>query len=964
MKKGFLLEINIGTENAPRWQEVVLADGQSVTVEVNSQMFGDASSFSYGFTVPFAPNKHLFGTSDEMFGPSIYSVLYKKQARWWVGGVLFFSGRVDMDDEIDVESDGVEINIISGRKTFSDMLDGVNAQDVDIFFGDMREGRRKDGTQIEDGEKDNITLLKERSPGHSFDGPQADIRNVYIGLANSKVATASATVRLKVGRFEEIPGHSNYDIPQIWKDVDRKSFPFYMPLHAYAQDKVSVPIEFPQILGPGGWAGPNGEGSVNVAFPYKPGKDRYEHPFCNIALCAQKMEREGDSWEKRRGYTDVDLSAERYNSSPCFFVLFWLEQLFDIYLGLSYDISPIASSGLTGTDLRSLCFVNTKCQFKTLGDTASERYEAFSKFGILPDGISPITSTGASKFKATVEVQTKGRFVGSDGIEYGFMREGTGAEFCMSPQLQFDTKNGAGFQVSSVPLEYAYATSENFPDVDASEIISSLENAFGFKFVYDDASAHVSIVFYKDMLSNPYAKTLNCVVSDVRKKEVRKTGFRLKYSASKAAERNAFTRDEELVAGSDETAFNYNDYRTVSMIQGSGGRDYVSLIRDLGAYDETLYVSAITGNAFRVKVDKDAKSESKWYPSLFEVGGYRDVEYGCCEDDGPFQASVDEKVISFSPVMVNDVNYENEKACDTDAEAKQAARPAYKLFVDKDIHPVDEFDVVPIGKYMTPVWAASVMRTVFDKGFNKTQFNSIFSRDAVDRYFSGGGFSDPLVLPARDDGYDLSCQYAFNFPQGKDSNDAHCNPFNSDSSGFVLGFLRTAQTGGGSTGIRYYGENYDDEGHAKVEWVSTAASGSITSDSVDVFGQKLGGISLKLKAEKPMRGSNGRTPDEKPYDTQGNVDYEQGNPVYYPVSQTCANRGLFDVYWSDYAWFITHCKTAVLTIPPGGISLVELKSIDMAQRYTYGEYTGFINKYSCAIDDGELGEVTIELLYI
>lgn len=941
----------MGTVAAPDWQEVILAEGQSISMEHNSQLWGDHSSFAYGIEIPYIPNKRLFGTSDEIFGSSIYSALYKRPARLWASGVILFSGHIDIDDEVDVSGDAIEVNILSGRKSFNDMLDGVNAQDVDIYFGDMRSGFRKDGTHIDgwhngsvrpyEGEKDNATLLAERFPGKN-------IQNVQIGYANAKTAEthigAKLITKLPVGTVSFPDGL----VHDTWKT---NSYTSIAAAGAVKDWVIPVTIEFPQVLVPH----PEGlQDYVNIREGYRPGADRYLYPYCNISLCAQKWVEEGDGkWEKRRGYTDVQLDHYRYNSSPCFFVLFWLEQLLDIYLNVDYDISNLTRMH----DLLNLCFVNTRCTFESIKGSLNSTFD-FAKAGVLtskgvdkngnPQYDAYIEYTGAKKYQAVVEVtDVKPLYNVHDQLRLvGFSRLGS-TTACMAPQILCQWSS---FESSNVLTENAYATSENFPDVDASDVLTSLENAFGFKFTYDETNNHVDVVVYREVLSKHTSSTVKCVVSDVHKRENLRTGFRLKYSASQAFERNVFTKEEQLVQGGEETAYNYNDYRNVTMIQGRGLKDYVSLIHGLGSYDETLYVSKLTGNAFRIKVDKDAQSETKWYPSLFEVGGYRDVEYGQCEDDGVFKAVVDEKVIGFSPIMVNDTNFENEKQFGSDSEASKNAPPAYRLFVDKEVHRISDYDTVPIGKYMDGDWAANRMELLLGDMATSDYIESI---------------RDGKVIPSNDDGCSLSCRYGLNFPQGKDSGSKNSNPFNADEASFVLGFLRAGSKEQYGSQMYFHSENYDDEGHAIAAWVDTYVGGEcITADSVDVFGNFMGDISLKLKAEKPLRSENGRTADEKPYDAQGNVDYENGNPRYYPVDASCANRGLFDRCWTEYAWFITHCKVAVLTIPPGGIELVDLLAMRDDEWYVIGEYRGLLNKYSVAIDDGEIGEVTIELLYI
>ena len=94
---------------------------------------------------------------------------------------------------------------------------------------------------------------------------------------------------------------------------------------------------------------------------------------------------------------------------------------------------------------------------------------------------------------------------------------------------------------------------------------------------------------------------------------------------------------------SDDTTFYYKGFadmlphKTELWIDNSDTHDYskwrlnavyANLLNKISALDTTCYVTPNNGNAYGIKVDKDAKKYDELYPSLFEYAGYMDAEDG------------------------------------------------------------------------------------------------------------------------------------------------------------------------------------------------------------------------------------------------------------------------------------------------------------------------------------------------
>lgn len=131
--------LTLQIKQADEWTTAVIPSSSSITVEQISTIFDlDAGGgFSYPFTLPVEANQHLFPTMTNNHGAHIYDLIYHKPFRLFVGGVPLLHGVIDMDDEVDIETqdDGthtVAINLASDNQELSALLDGVNCQDVPV----------------------------------------------------------------------------------------------------------------------------------------------------------------------------------------------------------------------------------------------------------------------------------------------------------------------------------------------------------------------------------------------------------------------------------------------------------------------------------------------------------------------------------------------------------------------------------------------------------------------------------------------------------------------------------------------------------------------------------------------------------------------------------------------------------------------------------------------------------------
>lgn len=305
-------------------------------------------------------------------------------------------------------------------------------------------------------------------------------------------------------------------------------------------------------------------GNLNVTRPYSRAT-----PFCNIRLCYQKrVKEENGDYRTLREYEVLEY--DRKGSSPCFYLMYFLDCLF-AKLNIAVDKNTLG----TMEDMNRLAFVNTKCAFDVDPDIVG--YDKIENFSY----DDPKVKEYAQDFNARGEIE-------------GYL-----------PQTDYFSGT------ISLVSNKAVANSKNFPNVDVSEVIDALKNGFGVLFIYDEKCRSIKLEYVKDILRSQEVLNCNADIFEAQKSENNVKGFRLTYSG-----------------GEDNTSFNYSDYSKVNY-----GFRYKEIRANVNAYDETCYIDTYTGDRYRYKVDKDAEKEEEWFPSTFEVGAFNKFEYGDCSNE-------------------------------------------------------------------------------------------------------------------------------------------------------------------------------------------------------------------------------------------------------------------------------------------------------------------------------------------
>lgn len=218
-----------------------------------------------------------------------------------------------------------------------------------------------------------------------------------------------------------------------------------------------------------------------------------------------------------------------------------------------------------------------------------------------------------------------------------------------------------------------FANSDNFPDASVSEVIESLENSFGVRFVYDAEINKVTVKLLRDMFRDQQAPIpFKGIVTKMVKMTENLRGIRMKYSAESDAQEQ---RDNIRYGKRDyDTVYDYCDYP-----QGyTKFASFDEVTQNIDVGNRTGYCDMQTGNFYRIKVSSDASTTAELRPALFEVGAMHGVELGDCSKEAEDEDAIKEFVSQFEPIQVNDVAYRGKNYANQED-------PLLVPFIDEDM---------------------------------------------------------------------------------------------------------------------------------------------------------------------------------------------------------------------------------------------------------------------------------------
>ena len=641
----------------------VLEEDASITITDTSEIFASGDVWSYSFTLNVYANAHIFGTSGDLHGSRLHEQVNKRRARLWVDGLPLYLGYLKLDDEVEVDADGnVDVGFESGKKTFDEMIEGAKANQVPMM-NDVKFG---------------VALWRKRY--------------VNFGLWLTASASFSGTTTAKSG--SETVTH---DLTPEVGDNDPTITPFS------GDGEYDAIQEYPRMVFPKGEFWNQNENRMepinclNTDYPYtEDANGTPTHPYCNVALCYQKygyhrkdeQGNETDDYssepEAQRAYEVMP--ANRVNSAPNFFVIYWLRCLMQ-HLGIYVEENQM----MDVEDLRRLFFVNTKCEYRKPKHIRNSDYDRnIGRYTFMP---------GKRLVPERLDQDDEGKYVALkriiDPTKCGFGTNGiiTGEPIynpsfvpssiptveklnvVVSGILGMPSDAGAYYQQKNGWLHDAIASSDCFPDVDISSVISAIENGFGVRFLFSDSFQRVRIVLLRDLFKDQEIQTIDCEIRDEdTKTENCIRGFRMTYGDTEDTQFYYKGFADKLPHKKKiwPDPVDEHDYS-----QWDLNASYSDVINKVSAFDKTCYVTPNNGDAYIIKVDKDAKRYEDLHPSLFECAGYMDAEDGDCTGE---DETIQEISMGFKPAIMNDVNYESERDAKT-------TEQQFALFVDAQMRP-------------------------------------------------------------------------------------------------------------------------------------------------------------------------------------------------------------------------------------------------------------------------------------
>ena len=662
-----------------------LPEDASITIIDISEIFASGDVLSLPFKLNVFANSHIFGTAADIHGSRLHEQINKRRVRIWVDGLPLHLGYLILGDEVEIDENGdVDVSFESGQKTFEEMIDGAKANQVPMM-SDIRFG---------------LALWRKRWT-----------------CVNVKLE-ASAKFKTKAMSHRDISDPAN-----ITHEVNTMIIGDEDPMLTYftydGEDEGNSVQQYPRMVFPKGHfdnlkTGETDEeiDCLNTDYPYDD-----SHPYCNVALCYQKSgctvtKEEGGGKTTYEDYSSEPtaqrgyevMPANRVNSAPNFYVIYWIKALMK-HLGIYIEENQM----MDVEDLRRLFFVNTNCAYKEVKklrhpqeyDWSLGKYQFGSGgnlvaeyFGELKDkkytttmkrydGLNNLTKIEDCGLKCTGF--TAGRWMdnGLDvtsqipEIDHIDIKISEIAGMSETVRAYYDGINGQNKGLAkNIFLHDAIATSECFPNVEISDVISAIENGFGVRLLFSDDYKRVRIVLLRNIFKSQEVQDIKCdIVGEPTKTENGIRGFRMTYGKSddthffyKGFDDKLPKKKPYFIDDSDKHDYSYWDLNA----------RYEERLDKVSAFDKTCYVDNRTGNAYIIKVDKDAKRYDELHPSLFGCADFMDAEDGDCTGEEDTIRTIN---MGFSPAIMNDVNYEGQRG------DNRTKNQQFALFVDETMRP-------------------------------------------------------------------------------------------------------------------------------------------------------------------------------------------------------------------------------------------------------------------------------------
>lgn len=777
-------------------QPMALPDDFSISVDLQNPLFNDTEMFSYPIELPLEGNRHFLKNLDDI-NSDLRPVNFEHTPMQIIAdGIPLASGTAVMQED-EVVDGSLSLNIDASTQSFDDLIADLECRDIPIPDRDKKD--------LQIGEKIGNVKVVIKYKYHArvkYDGKKDD-DDVYSDTDD----TVEATIE---------PQALGFSYPAICKTDSNQFAEKGKITKQYKNASVNIPSTQKSFINVS-----DAYGESNRASDASPAK------YCNARVCYKhygldddgatssevvKAKDSTDLYEDKSPYWVLD--ADRPQSGICFYVLYFLDCLFE-YLGVQFDKSAL----LAVEDFKHLCFFTTHCEYDTEIAYGSEKDPYYKTLDDINKWLSSRSCGGQFKLEDPSPKQVQSFYLNGE-------EKTVGKDSIQSLQLESE------IQSSSITANILsmYANSDNFPDDSVSNIIEALENAFGIKFNYDYEQKKVTAYLIRDVFrkQNAQPRSFYAGIHTVLPISEKITGVRYHYSnESDTKEQKQNVKDSNKGKNTDyDTDYDYIDYPQDRTVYRENL--YQEIFRNLSSGDNHVYVDLTTGNTYRIKVDGEATTADELQARMFEVGQWKGVEYGDCSSVN--EDFIQDISIDFTPITFNDVNYQREILL-----ASGSASGTYKG---------QKGTVTNINsEELQPILAAYVDEDM-EHEFVEQRIRNTVSSSWADFYFT-----EVLNLV---ESYDPS-----------DTDDGN-SPLQSYDWGTAIAMMRG---GGSDMTTQPYDYNYDGFGNSK--WRTVAGQYALTSDTMDMWGNEYdyngsaAGIgngerfSLKLRAYKQPEWASG-----------------------------------------------------------------------------------------------------------
>ena len=935
----------------------ILADGKplalkenaSISIELKNPLFNDNEMFSYPVELPVEGNRHFLKNVDDV-SSDIRPVSYEHTPMQIIAeGVPLASGPSVIQEDERVE-DSLSLNIDASTQSFADLIGDIKCNEVPIptkYRDQLLIGEKIDEVSVSVNYKTEVEIKYQGKKGNKKYGSVGDDYTTESTFSPQALGFSYPAQCKETGDLHEAvllktytyPNGNNVKIPDVQTSYINVSDAYPQKLFCNAR----VCYAHHDL---------NDDGTTSDKIVQYSTQRKGEDP--------SNKNREQEMYEDRGPIWVLD--ADRPQSGICFYVLFFLDCLFE-HLGVQFDNSALEAIG----DMKRLCFFTTKCAYDIEPLYYGEKYKEEDE--VVKAGLKTTNDIKVGFFQkqANSEKDVKNLF---DDVNKWLDSRGCGGTLKLENPKNKDVQevkyrkvsyevvekmlNGTFYNGSfkttdvvkilddwetvtvgkdkvasitckstikkaqmSASIFRMYANEKNFPDESVSDVIDSLEQQFGIKFHYDYEQKKVTAYLIRDVFrkQNPTPRNFHAQVLSMLPITEKITGVRAGYAAESDAKEQ---KDNVKNAVKDfNTDYDYIEYPKNSTVTSL---TYKDIIHKVYNGQMNVFVDLQTGNKYRVKIDKEFTDASNMEPRLFEVAAMKGVEIGDCSTLN--EDFIQEFKSSFVPVGMVDANYRMALSSSTGSTCA-TDNPKQPNEVGKQYEGY-EFGEVN-GSYAKTQMAALVDEDM-EHEFVKQYVKNTMSSMVADFYVT-----EELCLR---ESYDPS------------STDDGNSPLQSYDWGLSIAIMR----GGGADATHEpYDYNYDGFGNSK--WRTKAGDYALTTDSIDNYGNSYSYNSADNDEHFSLK-------------PRAWVQPEWADAPLVINKPEVKNRGYVDMFLIDYIYFILNRKRYYIKCLASVAQVADIQN-HWKEWWNIDGKKCLIDKVNAEISarDG-LGEVEIEVFAI